>query len=62
MTLSEELVVDEINLLLQEVAEQGKFENTMIVYEHMLEEKHQAEWWATIGPGYEDEYNYEEWN
>jgi len=65
MGLSEEVVMDEINAVLQEIAEQAQFENTMVVYEHMLEEeeaKHQAEWWATVGPGYDDDYNYEEWN
>lgn len=65
MGLNEEIVMDEINQVLQEIAEQAQFENTMVVYEHMLEEeeaKHQAEWWATVGPGYDDDYNYEEWN
>ena len=54
--------MDEINAILQEVAEQANFENTMIVYEHMLEEQQQSQWWSTVGPGWEDEYNYEEWN
>jgi hypothetical protein len=62
MSLSEEVVMDEINFVLQEIAEQSQFEGTMIVYEHMLEEKQQAEWWSTVGPGWEEEYNYEEWN
>lgn len=58
--------IDFINGVLQEVAEQSRFDNTMIVYEHMLAEEeanHQAEWWKTVGPGYDDEqYNYDEWN
>jgi hypothetical protein len=62
MGISEEVVMDEINQILQEVAEQSQFENTAIVYEHMLEEKNQAEWWSTVGPGYDNDYNYEEWN
>jgi len=62
MSLSEEVVMDEINAILQEVAEQANFENTMIVYEHMLEEQQQSQWWSTVGPGYDDEYNYDDWN
>jgi hypothetical protein len=65
MGISEEVVMDEINAILQEVAEQSQFENTMIVYEHMLaeEEAHQAQWWSTVGPGFgDDNYDYEEWN
>lgn len=57
--------MNEINAILQEVAEQSWFENTMIVYEHMLaeEEAHQAQWWSTVGPGFgDDNYDYEEWN
>ena len=57
--------MDEINAILQEVAEQANFENTMIVYEHMLQEEEaqqQSQWWSTVGPGYDYEYNYEDWS
>lgn len=44
-----------INYELQEIHNQVLFESTNIVYEHMMEEKEQGEWWKTIGPGYDDE-------
>ena len=62
MNISEELLLEEINFLLEEVGRQVNFENEMVVYEHMLADREQSQWWSTVGPGYEEEYNYEEWN
>lgn len=63
MNISEELFLDEINFLLQEIGNQVHFETETIVYEHMLEDREQqSQWWSTVGPSYEEEYNYEEWN
>lgn len=65
MNISEEVFLDEINFLLDEISNQIKFENETVIYEHMLEDREaneQSQWWSTVGPGYEEEYNYEEWN
>ena len=63
MNVSEEDVMNEINSILEDIAEQAHFENSMIVFEHMLLEKdEESQWWKTIGPGYDDDYNFEEWN
>lgn len=62
MNVSEEVFVDEINFLLEEIGRQVSFDNEMIVYEHMLEDREQSQWWSTVGPGYEQDYDYEEWN
>lgn len=63
MNISEDVFLDEINFLLDEIANQIKFENETVVYEHMLQDREeQSQWWSTVGPGYEEEYVYEEWN
>ena len=63
MNISEELLLEEINFLLEEVNRQVSFENEMVVYEHMLADREQSQWWSTVGPGVdEEEYCYEEWN
>ena len=62
MNISEELLLEEINFLLEEVNPQVNFENEMVVYGHMLADREQSQWWSTVGPSYEEDYNYEEWN
>ena len=63
MNISEDVFLDEINFLLDEIANQIKFETETVVYEHMLQDREeQSQWWSTVGPGYEEEYSYEEWN
>jgi hypothetical protein len=64
MDISEEVFLDEINFLLDEIANQIKFENETVIYEHMLQEE--ADTYAaqvySHGPGFDEEYVYEEWN
>ena len=62
MNISEELLLEELNFLLEDIGRQVNFQNEAIVYEHMLADREHSQWWATIGPGYEEEYSYEEWN